>query len=208
MQLTSDSRGDTLIEVMVAFTVFAMVAVGAVTIMNKGTASAQNTLETTLVREQVDNQAEVLRYLHQAYLAKPDDAGSGPSSKFKSIVTLAKDANLSQPTRYGDSCTQTIPGDASKRFVLDPLTGSMVSHIKPADDASSPAFAQVAASPSGPTAYGLWVEPVVSNEGVDAGAEQFIDFHIRACWNNASSGPQRTIGTIVRLYVPENVYRG
>ncbi|MBC7512045.1 type II secretion system protein, partial [Candidatus Saccharibacteria bacterium] len=73
MRKLNDQRGDTLIEVIVAFAVFAMVAVGALNVMNQGTATAQDTLETTHVRQQIDNQAEILRYLHQAYLANPDD---------------------------------------------------------------------------------------------------------------------------------------
>jgi type II secretory pathway pseudopilin PulG len=62
-------RGDTIIEVLFAVTVFAMVAVGAMTIMNQGTATAQRSLEVTLVRQQIDAQAEAIRYIHQAYVS-------------------------------------------------------------------------------------------------------------------------------------------
>jgi len=209
MRVINFSRGDTIIEVMVAFAVFAMVAIGALTVMNKGTASAQNTLETTLVRQQIDNQAETLRFLHQAYLSKPDDMTAGSlSDKFRSIVTLAKTANLSQPSTYGAPCTQTIPVAATSRFALDPATGSMVSGILPANATSAPPYAQVKTIPTGPTAYGMWIEPVRSNATEANGTAQYIDFHVRACWNAVSSAPQRTLGTIVRLYVPENVATG
>ena len=58
------NRGDTIVEVVFAVTIFSMVAVGAISIMNKGVAIAQQSLEITLVRQQIDSQAEMLRYIH------------------------------------------------------------------------------------------------------------------------------------------------
>ena len=55
-------KGDTLVEVILAVTVFSMVAVGTISIMNKGVAIAQHSLEISLVRQQIDAQAEMLRY--------------------------------------------------------------------------------------------------------------------------------------------------
>lgn len=50
-------RGDTLIEVLFAFSILSLVIVGAMTIMNQGTLASQRSLETTLVREEIDSQA-------------------------------------------------------------------------------------------------------------------------------------------------------
>lgn len=203
-------RGDTIIEVMVAFAVFAMVAIGALTVMNQGTSNAQEALETTLVRQQIDNQAEMLRFLHQAYLANPNDTTPGGlPDKFRAIVTKAKNtetAGVEKSTEFGQTCTQTIPGNAAYRFVLDPATGSQLApaDVRAADHASAPPYAQV----TGGVSYGTWIEPILSN-ATAAGEAQYIDFHVRACWNSStSSSPQRTLGTIVRLYVPENVDTG
>lgn len=57
-------RGDTLIEVLLSVTIFSMVAVGTMTVMNQGVAIAQQSLEITLVRQQIDAQAEMLRFVH------------------------------------------------------------------------------------------------------------------------------------------------
>jgi prepilin-type N-terminal cleavage/methylation domain-containing protein len=210
MRKLTQQRGDTLIEVMVAFAVFAMIAVGALAVMNQGTTSAQDSLETTQVRQQIDNQAEMLRYLHQAYLANPDDITSGGlPEKFRSLVAIAEtaeDNGVEQATDYGSSCTQTIPGNASYRFMLDPNTGAQLapSNVRPADHTSAPPYAQVTSGAS----YGLWVEPIMSDADVASGTVRYIDFHVRSCWNSAAASPQRTLGTIVRLYVPENVATG
>src|ERR1035437_7179154 len=62
-------RGDTLIEVLFAVSVFSLVAIGGLTIMNQGSNTTQRALEITLVRQQIDAQAEGLRFLHDAYIA-------------------------------------------------------------------------------------------------------------------------------------------
>ena len=206
-----NQRGDTIIEVMVAFAVFAMVAVGALTVMNQGTASAQNTLETTLVRQEIDKQAEMLRFLHQAYTSNPNDS-TGPSSKFAKIIELTEDAGLSQPSTFGQACTQSLPGDANRRFVLRPDGDTLPSSdIKPIADlnvATSAPYAKVSpAVGSTPiTSYGIWVEPVLSNNDQDT--NRYIDFHVRACWDSAQGDVSRTLGTIIRLYVPRNIATG
>ena len=81
-------RGDTLIEVIFAFTVFGMLAIGAIATMNQGTASAQRTLEITLVRQEMDSQAAVLRYI------KAENA-SGWSE-------LVSEAPTDAPTTFGE----------------------------------------------------------------------------------------------------------
>ncbi|MBQ6321074.1 InlB B-repeat-containing protein, partial [Candidatus Saccharibacteria bacterium] len=62
--------GDTLVEVMFAVGIFGMVAVGAISIMNRGLYSAQSTLESTMARNEVDTQAEALRFVQEAYYSE------------------------------------------------------------------------------------------------------------------------------------------
>ena len=63
MDRSVNMRGDTIIEVLLGITIFSMVAVGAMAVMNRGAAIAQQSLEITLARQQVDVQAEMLRYI-------------------------------------------------------------------------------------------------------------------------------------------------
>lgn len=71
-------RGDTIVEVIFAFTIFSLVAVGGLSLMSRGAAIAQQSLEISLVRDQIDSQADSLRYAHDAYIANygHDDAAS------------------------------------------------------------------------------------------------------------------------------------
>jgi len=65
-------KGDTLIEVMFAVGIFGLAAVGAISLMNKGLAVSQNNLETTMARQEIDTQAEALRFIHNAYLTEKE----------------------------------------------------------------------------------------------------------------------------------------
>lgn len=63
-------RGDTLIEVMFAFAIFALVAIMGVTMMNLGLAASERSLEVTTVRNEINAQAEALRFIHSSYIAE------------------------------------------------------------------------------------------------------------------------------------------
>lgn len=62
-------KGDTLIEAALAIGIFSMVAVAVVSVVSASTSDAQSSLETTVTREQIDIQAEALRFLQTSYLA-------------------------------------------------------------------------------------------------------------------------------------------
>lgn len=67
---TKSKRGDTLIEVIFAITIFSVIAVGAVSLMNSGVNTAQSTLEITMARTEIAAQAEALRFIQNSYLAE------------------------------------------------------------------------------------------------------------------------------------------
>ncbi len=59
-------KGDTLVEVTLAVGIFSMIAIAVVSVMNSGTSGAQTALEATLTREEVDAQAEALRFIQNS----------------------------------------------------------------------------------------------------------------------------------------------
>ncbi len=88
-------RGDTLIEVLFAITIFSLVAVSSMAIMNQGTDTAQRSLEITLVRQEIDAQAETLRFLNASYIANASFvAGDGSyADQWKNIDNHAIDGS-------------------------------------------------------------------------------------------------------------------
>ncbi len=61
-------RGDTIIEVMFAVAVFALIAVLSISMMNSGVAVAERALETVVARNEINAQVEALRYIHSSYI--------------------------------------------------------------------------------------------------------------------------------------------
>ena len=80
-------KGDTLIEVVLAVGIFSLVAIAVASVMNGGTSSAQASLEVTLAREEIDTQAEALRFIQSAYIAEKDSEKDDSNPENKSYVS-------------------------------------------------------------------------------------------------------------------------
>lgn len=194
--------GDTLIEVLFAFSILSLVIVGAMAIMNQGTLASQRSLETTLVRNEIDSQATTLRFLHDAYVAAYQTNGTyaanTPAGQWKAMAdSLTATAASSFDT--GAMTCQSPPSDA---FILD---GAQAKYVKGNSVILKPAvtYARVnydSISHQLTDADGIWIEGIRSPDHTQNTG--YIDFHIRACWQNPGQGPVMTIGTIVRLYEP------
>lgn len=202
-------KGDTLIEVLLAFAILSLVVVGALSIMNRGTIAAEQSFETTLVRQQIDGQANTLRYLHDAYIAHYTPGATaatlGATTPAGQWATMSSKLSATHASSITDltACPASSPAGS---FVLDPSTaqfkgvGTGMVH--------SVTFSQVAYKSTGAfdTAQGLWIEGIRSVPSGDANQNntRYIDFHIVACWDAPGGGPPSTIATIVRLYEPTN----
>jgi type II secretory pathway pseudopilin PulG len=197
--------GDTLIEVLFAFAVLSLVIVGALSIMNQGAVSSQRALETTLVREEIDSQATTLRFLHDAYVSKFQSNGSyvvnTPAGQW---VQMAAAITATTSSTFGN--ITTCPAAPSKSFILDPSNATFVSDTTKLVKATTYAQIQYAVSGQLQQAQGIWIEAVRSVAETDPNKKntRYIDFHINACWDGPGQGIPMTIGTIVRLYEPQN----
>lgn len=209
-------RGDTLIEVLFAISVFSFVVVGSLAIMNQGTAAAQRSVEITLVREQIDAQAETLRFLHSSYVNRYQSGGiefdttdrdpitnqliTSPAEEWYKLKQYVDTADLAADDYDNTSCpTSPLPGS----FIVDPKAAKFVStssSLIPVDDG----YAQITYNAGGAVARGIWIRAISSTTSTDAGETSagYVDYHIRACWGSAGVSLPITIGTIVRLYEP------
>ena len=91
------NRGDTLVEVALAVGIFSLVAIAVVSVVSITASSAQSALEVTLTREEIDAQAEALRFIHSSYVAGGADNASTLNRKYaslwKAIADKANDAD-------------------------------------------------------------------------------------------------------------------
>jgi len=128
MKLRRLLRGDTLVEVMFAVGIFGAVAIGAITLMNKGVNTSQTTLETTMARQEIDAQSEALRFIHGAYIAESSGLKTAYSDAWDSITERAySEATVQEEvadfftkeTTGGRSCADLFSKRPVKAFALN-----------------------------------------------------------------------------------------
>lgn len=122
-------KGDTLIEVTIAVGIFSMVAIAIVSVMTASTSNAQTALETTLAREEIDAQAEALRFIHSAYTNSKDDPNNKYTKLWQRIKAATTKVNKTSPSvaasqvQYApDSCADVMNYSflqSQKAFILN-----------------------------------------------------------------------------------------
>lgn len=63
-------RGDTIIEVTLAFAIFSLVAILTIAMMNLGLSASERSLELVTARNELNAQAEALRFVHSSYISE------------------------------------------------------------------------------------------------------------------------------------------
>ncbi len=92
MQLKSTKRGDTIIEVMFALAVFSLVAVLSIMSMDRSLSVAEDALEQAATRNELDAQAEAIRFVHNSYIAEAalprNEADAGAGNRYQQYADL------------------------------------------------------------------------------------------------------------------------
>lgn len=173
--------GDTLIEVILACSILALVTVGAFSIMQRGAASAYNALERSQVRLELDRQAEYLYYFRDLYVKAIKDqvtpAAGSPESVWPVITGYSEIGAVplsTCPTTGGFYFTgpTTMPGTVLTTTDGLPEPGK-----------------------------GLWIVRQDAN-GFGSMNHKYRDFYIVACWTTTTGQPQ-SMSSVVRMYEPE-----
>ena len=185
------NRGDTLVEVLLGVTIFSLVAIIALETMNRGMAIAQYSLETTLVRQQVDAQAEMLRYAHDM-----------KNDTWKKLVDNNSVSVSAVNDNEGNLGVEKCPDDFSTKEFALAATPSLASKISilnnPGDYKAAETYARVDSDTK--KTYGISVRLVKPSTATGSKDSNKYDAYIKACWMPVGSKMPATIGTIVRLY--------
>lgn len=205
-------RGDTLIEVLFATAAFSLVAVSSISIMNQGTSTAQRSLEITLVRQEIDAQAETLRFFNASYIAayqpgRTDYSSNPPANQWKKMQDSIIATNAQKASSFGATGNNTCPDKPKGSFILNTKTATFISlSNNNIFELNGLTFAQVRYDSVDQIYHsdGIWIEAVRSSSSTDANQSNtgYIDFNIRACWDSLGQATPMTMGTIVRLYEP------
>ncbi len=177
-------QGDTIVEVIVALAVFAMVTASVFAIMQRGSISAYDSLERSMVRLRLNSQTELLTYFRDAYTIalanhQPIAAGS-PADLWQTIVSKSD----STPPTVAD-CK---PFASYFYIVQNTTTHNYELGTAPYETA------KILPEPG----KGLWLYGVRNTSSVN---RKFYDFYAMACWSTTTS-QQQTMSSIVRLYDP------
>ena len=171
-------KGDTLIEVLFAMAVFSFLSITTISLMNQTTASAQGNLESTQARNLINQQAEIIRFAHEAYIN--DNGNTDYAGLWNNIsgrtVSSGEVVNLSDVT----SCDIDLPDNA---FAINASSFDIISASPIAD-----------AAPSADN--GFWIYAV---EGGDSN-NGYYDFYFQTCWYAPGRNNPTTIDTVIRLY--------
>ena len=124
-------KGDTLIEVTLAVGIFSLVAIAVVAVVNGSTSGAQSALETTLAREEIDIQAEALRFIQSSY-ANSDAVNGGEADLYQSLWREIKDhtINSADSMEYNPVTCQELY-DSGEGTKLNPITNQKAFIINP-----------------------------------------------------------------------------
>lgn len=182
-------HGDTIIELVLAFAIFSMAAVGTIAVLNRGVAITQRNLESTLVRQQIDSQAEMIRYVH--------DSGNPLWATLIGTLTA-------NPASIGTTANQ-CPTPPNGSFYVRPTSSAGAGTFvrKPASAANfttiPSTYAMIDYSNVNSRSQGIWLQ-VTEAENDKGSAVKAYDFYIHACWMSVGTNVPMTLGTIVRLY--------
>ena len=189
------SRGDTLIEVMMAISIMAIVVVGTFSVMNKGLANMYDSLEVSEVQQLINRQAESLRYARDQYLARKNGHTLSASDNEAADVWVNSLGNASGVGNWSgetavprmDNCDVTT----NAFFIQRSAGGASIA----VGTNNSFGFKAVAAGFPSP-GNGIWIQRTSTAAGVP-----YKDFFIRACWESVGGGDEKQVlSTIVRLY--------
>ena len=117
-------KGDTLIEVTLAVGIFSMVAIAIVAVMSSGISSAQTSPEATLTREEIDTQAEAIRFIHSAYISDQKVEKSPYTTIWKAIANNASEVTENEEEakallQFQPSSCQSLYSPLQNAFIIN-----------------------------------------------------------------------------------------
>lgn len=185
---SKQQRGDTLIEVILACAIFAMVTVSAFAIMQRASANAYDAMERSQVRALLNGQADLLHYLRDAYVQTLTTGGvvtAGQASVWNTIVNTPT-YNSTAPNVNG-----CLPTTVPNNFFYIARNGTTNYQLKAGPTNIVPASGMPQAG------QGMWIQRVDSP--TNSANKKYKDFYIMACWQSTTNNTQN-MSTIVRMY--------
>ena len=206
--------GDTLIEVMFAVGIFSLVAVAVIAVMNGSLRSVQTALETTMARNEIDAQAEALRFIQSSAIAEKDAADGKYKEVWGEIIGRAVDGTSFNLESCADLYKNDGPVEKEKAFVINTRALGGDENVKVDNVVVSGSMGEAGVHPrlmykddNTTLSDNNSSSELIKAEGIYVVAvpdekKTYYDFYIRTCWNSAGAKKPSTISTVIRLYNP------
>lgn len=181
-------RGDTLIEVLMAMAILALVFVSTFSVLSKGVSLMYGSMERVEVRQALNQQVESLQYARDAYLQSQTPAAATMTDQDKAAATVWK--TVRDATWAPDMLTIPELNDcsASNAFYITQQSGTLTA-VNTIDHALADGFPSVG--------NGIWVQRLSSPLTAKVA---YKDYYVKACWQPDASGVQQALSSVVRLY--------
>lgn len=194
----NNRRGDTMIEVMFGVAIFGLVAASSIALMNNSLGSSEVALEATMARNEMDAQAEAIRYIHSSYASTNSQSYQAVWEKMTDNPISRQDLDEVISDDNTTDCEAYYSSIATKAFAINTAAIKNDSSTVITDLHSADTYPIVNSS----SAHGIWVN-VVESAQKDNGSPYYYDFFIRSCWYGIGSSTPSSLDTVVRLYNPD-----
>ena len=196
-------RGDTMIEVLFAIAIFSLIAVSSIGLMNSGLAAAESTLELTMSRNEINAQAEAIRYIHSMYVAELASGGTRYRDMWDAMIRQSTRGEISISSFNGID----VYGNKNGFFAINTraLTGTASQAIITNDHQFQAPITHARLNFASATVTtvnrveGLWITVAPASA---TGTPDYYDFYIQSCWYASGNNAPSTLDTVVRLYNP------
>lgn len=198
-----NERGDTLIEVLVAVTALALVVTVCYSVMTRGFAQGQVSLERTTTQGMVSGHIATLRDIfarhEQAKASGQPDPAEWTAIKGFLPDDIDPEQMDSQLSDAREACTlgaRAAVGTGREFYFNSTATATATTPLV----FNAANRQRVASSPT--YGDGIWVEGyrVYTDSGPLSDARPYYIFFVKACWDASISGERQTMVTNVRLY--------
>lgn len=178
-------RGDTIIEVILASAMLALITVSSFAIMQRASSSSYDAMERSIIRLRITGQVELINYFRDQYISAQINKVPVASTPGQGWVTMT-----SVPTSPAPSLeTCAAPAGA---FYLNRTTSGTIQY-----QVATSGITAATGMPS--PGKGLWISRVDASS--NAPKKKYQEFYVVACWPTTTSGEQR-MSSVVRLYDP------
>ncbi len=220
-------KGDTIVEVLFAVSILGFVIMVMLQLMQQGSSAAQLALEITLVRNQMNTQAEALRMMNAAaqHRERAQEAGASSEKYFQmwnEVLRQGKGVDSwDDIDAWDEKVGRSVCHIPEKKFIINtrnmPNVGSIINDSKSFSHAAvfsrvvyGDAFTDGAMDNNKIDGYtrfykseGMWIQFDKVDGTDDESPAVAYDFHIRACWETPGKSQPIKLGTIIRLHQPQ-----